>query len=133
MLTGHSPQTVSSLINSEMYKDQKILDFIASLKPRYKIGLLSNVSTDWVKTDFLSVAEAALFDDIILSYRVGVVKPNPKIYHICAEELGVEVSECVLIDDGAHNCEGAIKAGMQAILYSNLEQAKEELDRILTK
>ena len=132
-LTGRSTDEVSSVINAEMYKNQTLLHYIASLKPRYKIGLLSNVSTDWIRTHLLTPTDIELFDDLLLSYEVGTVKPELRAYELSAKRLGVEISECVLIDDSIRNYEGAKKAGMQAILYKDFDQMREELEKIIKK
>lgn len=130
-LTGRSTEDVAGVINAEMYKDEALLGYIASLKPQYKIGLLSNVSTAWIRTTLLSTEELGLFDDQVLSYEVHMVKPNPKIYELSARNLGVEIGECVLVDDSIRNCKGAKQAGMQAILYQDIDQFKTELGRLL--
>lgn len=130
-VTGHQPKFVEQLINSEMTKNTKLIDVIKSLKQTYKIGLLSNVSTDWIETSFLSKSDLELFDDIVLSYRVGLIKPDPAIYPLVAGRLGLQTTDCLLVDDGPRNCTGAIEAGMQAIVYKEFDQFKHELEQLI--
>ena len=81
-----------------------------------KIGLISNCLADtsklWPSTPF-----APLFDTIVLSYEVGMMKPDPRIYRLACERLGVEPSDCLFIGDGGSGeLTGAAKVGMDAVL-----------------
>lgn len=101
-----------------------------SLKPKYKIGMLSNASYNVV--DLLFTREQKnLLDAHVLSYEAGFVKPDSRMYKLIADRLEVNIEECVMVDDQSRHCAGAISAGMQAIVYDNLEQTKRDLERIL--
>src|SRR5665213_2919794 len=67
-------------IDSHPVKNEQLLDYIKTLKQNYKIGLLSNIGTSWIEDELLSTKEQLLFDDMIFSYRVGMAKPDPRIY-----------------------------------------------------
>jgi epoxide hydrolase-like predicted phosphatase len=58
-----------------------------------------------------------LFDDIVCSAEVGMAKPEPAIYTLAAERLGLEPSECVFVDDLDTNVEAARQVGMHAVLF----------------
>jgi epoxide hydrolase-like predicted phosphatase len=130
-LTGNAPERVEDVINAEMHKNTDLLDYIKDLGKKYKIGLISNVSSNWIRESFLSKSEVELFDDVLLSYEVGITKPDPRIYNMAAERLGVQANECVLIDDGVGNCEGAKAVGMQAIVYTDFVSLKQQLEKLL--
>ncbi|MFT4532208.1 MAG: epoxide hydrolase-like predicted phosphatase [Candidatus Saccharimonadales bacterium] len=102
----------------------------ASLKPSYKIGFLSNVGTDRVYELFTD-DEVALFDNIVLSFQVGMAKPDARIYELAAERLGVEPHECVFVDDVEHYLAGAATAGMQTVHYTDYESFKESVAELL--
>jgi epoxide hydrolase-like predicted phosphatase len=102
----------------------------AKLKPQFKIGIISNAGADHV--DDLLGSHVELFDDIVLSYKAGVIKPDPKIYQMSAANLAVKESECVFIDDILTYCQGAEAAGMKAIWYRDFRQMKSELEKILS-
>lgn len=111
--------------------NEKLLNYIAAeLKPVYKIGLLSNVGDNWLREMF-GARRLALFDELSLSYKTGVLKPNVRAYRLAADQLGVDPAACVFVDDKKRHCEGARKAGMQAILYEDFEQMKQDLERLL--
>lgn len=131
-LTGHEPQVIESLISSDMVKNTNLLEYIAHLKKDYKIGLLSNVGSNWIRESFLSQQEQQLFDDFVLSYEVRLIKPDREIYKLAASRLKVSPSECIFIDDGLQNCEGAKSTGMGAVLYKDFRQFTSDLEALLT-
>ena len=57
----------------------------------------------------------ARFDAVIESSKVGLRKPDPKIYLMMCDMLGVEPRACVYLDDLGGNCKGAASTGMTAI------------------
>jgi HAD superfamily hydrolase (TIGR01509 family) len=130
-LTGKLPTDVDYMLKSETTKNTELLDFIAELKPKYKIGLLSNIGSNWIREQFLTPEEQKLFDVFIFSYEVKMVKPDPRIFELAAARLGVVPAECVLVDDGLAYAANARRTGMRFILYRNFEQAKADLLQLL--
>ncbi len=81
-----------------------------------KIGLISNSLADTSKL-WPSTPIAPLFDAVVLSYEVGMMKPDPGIYQLACERLGVESSDCLFIGDGgSRELTGASTVGMDAVL-----------------
>ncbi len=113
-------------------KDQAMLDYIASLRPRYRTAMLSNVGGGSLDRRFTVEELDRCFDQVVASGEIGYAKPEPEAYQITAARLGVEPEECVFIDDRPHYCEGARAAGMQAIHYNAFGQFKSELESIIT-
>jgi HAD superfamily hydrolase (TIGR01509 family) len=97
----------------------------------YKIGLLSNIGINWLNDFFPEEERKSLFDDVVLSSDVGYIKPDRKIFEIAAERLGVDTTECVMIDDLLENIEAASSVGMQGIVYGSTGEARAELERLL--
>jgi putative hydrolase of the HAD superfamily len=120
-------------LNQEMHKsvsDNRMLEYIGSLKKSYKIGMLSNISGDWLGSLF-SDEQVRLFDAIALSYETGYAKPDPKAYYIILKRLDCLPEECVYIDDQQVFVDAAAELGMTVILYSNFESFKEQITAIL--
>ncbi|MBM3137324.1 MAG: HAD family phosphatase [Chloroflexi bacterium] len=129
------PHDNLSIINkhfySDLYIDPDLLRRIKEYKKKYKTALLSNYSdvlrpllnTQW------RVDNA--FDEIIISWEVKLVKPDPRIFDLTLQRLGVEKEEAVLIDDREVNIIGARKYGIHAVIFKNKEQAIEDLEKIL--
>jgi putative hydrolase of the HAD superfamily len=67
------------------------------------------------------------FDHIIESSKAGVRKPDPRIYLMMCEALGVELQACIYLDDLGINCKPAAALGMHAIKVSSGEQALADL------
>jgi len=70
-----------------------------------------------------------LFQPIIFAYKVGVEKPNPKIYQILLDQLNMLPEEVVFIDNKAVNIAAARQLGMDAIEFHNADQLIEALKR----
>lgn len=68
-----------------------------------------------------------LFDDIILSGEVGLIKPDPEIFMVALKRIGRPASDCLLIDDALPNIEQANKMGFAAIHFESPAQLQEEL------
>ena len=97
--------------------DRELVDFIRSLRPRYRTGIISNGldNLTHVITDLYPMADA--FDVVIGSAAEKVMKPNPGIYRIALDRLGVSGPEAVFIDDFAHNLIGAQALGIHGIHF----------------
>jgi putative hydrolase of the HAD superfamily len=77
----------------------------------------------------LYVAEVmALFDHIIESAKIGLRKPDPRIYQMMIEALGVDPRACVYLDDLGVNLKPAREMGMTTIKVVSAEQAIAELE-----
>jgi epoxide hydrolase-like predicted phosphatase len=113
--------------------DTDLVAYIRQLRKAYKTGLLSNAFSDLrrVVTEVLGFSDA--FDNMIISAEVGLVKPDPRIYHLALERLGVAAEEAVFIDDTQHNVEGARAVNMKAIQFRNPEQARRDLEHLLNR
>ena len=72
-----------------------------------------------------------LFDGVVISGEVGFHKPQPEIYRLGAERIGLPPEECVFVDDLRENCEGAEALGMTAILHRGAGTTVPELERLL--
>ena len=73
----------------------------------------------------------ARFDHVIESSKVGVRKPDPRIYEMMCEALGAEPANCIYLDDLGINCKPASQLGMHAIKVTSGEQALADLSAAL--
>ena len=91
----------------------------------YKTALISDCTAEtplvWQKTPF-----APLFDVTVFSCRTGVKKPDPRIYHLATDQLGVKPPDCLYIGDGSSKeLTGALQVGMYPVL---IRDPKESID-----
>lgn len=133
-LVGHIVRLTNiSRSEIEQFLDQNpqnlpLFDYIATeLKPRYKLGFLSNAADDWL-AELFSAEQLGLFDDFVLSYQHNIRKPDVAIFELAAERLGVLPTECIFVDDIAEYCEGAHRAGMHMVQYKSLDQMKDDIE-----
>jgi putative hydrolase of the HAD superfamily len=73
----------------------------------------------------------ARFEHVIESSKAGVRKPDPRIYQMMCEKLGLEPAQCIYLDDLGINCKPAATLGMAAIKVVSGEQALAELGAVL--
>ena len=112
--------------------DRELLDFIRSLHPRYGTGLISNAWGDlreWILREKFD----DVFDSMIISAEVGVMKPKPEIYLLALKQFGVSPAEAVFVDDFIVNVEGARAVGMSSIHFKDSKQTVTALRKLLKK
>ncbi len=109
----------------------ELLSYIAkNLKGLYKLGVLSNASHD-VLDGIFSPDQRDLFDEAVSSYHVGLTKPDPKMFLLMCERLGVQPEECILVDDQQRHFDVAKALGFTPILYSSAEQTIADIEKVL--
>ncbi|RAP51637.1 MAG: haloacid dehalogenase [Methanosphaera sp. rholeuAM270] len=93
----------------------------------YKVGLITNGKElkQWEKLVRLGVYP--FFDDVVTSESVGVEKPDPKIFQIAMERLGVTAGTSLMVGNNFDaDILGACKAGMQGILINSRITSEQE-------
>ena len=130
----HVPERETQTVRDDFFAgdvtDLHLLDFMRGLRKQYKVGLISNAWSDlrpWIASKKFEDA----FDAMTISAEARVAKPDPRIYRIALEELAVAPAESVFLDDFPENVAGARAVGMQAIRFSQPDQALAELNQIL--
>ncbi len=110
--------------------DYKLVDFIRGLRADHKTGIISNA---WGQLPELlanwGIQDA--FDVVIGSGDEGVMKPDPRIYHLALARLGVQPPQAVFVDDFIENIHAARNLGMHGIHFQNRSQALSELQQLL--
>ena len=110
-------------------KDTGVLGIVSRLKPKYKVALVSNANAIEAATEEVSSIYRE-FDEVVLSFKIGVRKPHPKIYQTIFDRLKVKPEETVFVDNSPTNIEEAKKLGMKAILFKNANQLRSELAKV---
>ncbi len=90
-------------------------------------GLISN---SW-GTGIYERAPMAIFDATVISGDVGLHKPEPEIYRLGAERIGVPPERCIFVDDLRENIEGAEAVGMAGVLHRETADTIAELEELL--
>jgi putative hydrolase of the HAD superfamily len=110
--------------------DIELLDFIGTLKPRYKTGLISNGFPGQRERVEREIGSST-FDVMVLSAEEAVLKPGPEIYRRALARLGVAAEETIFVDDMLPNVEGARAVGLHAILYTDSLDIRDQISRLL--
>ena len=114
----------------------------AGIKPdEAMLGALRAARATGVRTGLISNSMGAgrydrdgfpeLFDGVVISGDVGLHKPQPEIFRLGCERVGLEPGECVFVDDLRENCDGAEAVGMTPILHRGADTTIPELERLL--
>jgi len=107
------------------------IEILKQLKVRqYPLYGLSNWSAETFSRARYSYEFFNLFDDMVISGEVKMVKPEPEIFHLALQQFGKSAGECVYIDDSLANTEQARKLGFVAIHFQSPEQLKSDLQRL---
>jgi epoxide hydrolase-like predicted phosphatase len=111
--------------------DVELTQFINSLRPRFKTGIISNA---W--SDARAVLNARFdldryVDVTIYSAEVKLAKPDPRIFQLACGRLGVQPSEAVFIDDMLENVQAAQSLGMHGVQFTSTEQTLGEVKQHL--
>jgi putative hydrolase of the HAD superfamily len=93
-----------------------------------RTGLLSN-SMGAGRYDRSAFPE--LFDGVVISGEVGLHKPQPEIFELACERVGLAPADCVFVDDLRENCEGAEAIGITAVLHRGADSTLPELEKLL--
>ncbi len=128
--TGKSEQELI-----EGYASQKLnpqfLALVDQLRKRYKTAVLSNASRETFNMLTKDVPVSRLFNEVIVSSDIGLIKPDPRIFQYALSKLLVNPEEVVFIDDSSKYIYAAKDLGMHTILYKDYGQMKTELIRFL--
>lgn len=111
--------------------DHELLNYIKTLRSKYKTAILSNVNKGGLERRIERGVLDEYFDVVVVSGDVGYIKPEPEIYQLTADKLGVKTDECVFIDDREGYVSAARASGMKAIYYQTFGQMKDELEKLL--
>lgn len=116
------------LSTSVFFEDTLVPEsLIAGLRGRYRLLVLSN--TNPIHFSMLKAQYPVLkhFDDFVLSYQVGALKPDAEIYREAIQRAGCRPEECFFIDDLAVNVDAARDNGMDAVQFLSAKQLEEDL------
>ncbi len=126
-ITGLDKEEIVDYLFAPSQPNAELFAVIAQLKPLYKLGILSNISSKDRLHEMLTDEYIAQFDALTLSGEVGIIKPDERIYVAAAAKLGCAPDECLFIDDVERFCDAARAVGMQAIHYQTIAQVIAEL------
>jgi putative hydrolase of the HAD superfamily len=111
--------------------DEPLADYLRALRPRVKTAILSNSADGARREETRRYQLPDLVDVLVYSHEVGLAKPDPAIFRLVCERLGVEPSEAVFVDDLPENVGAAADLGLHAVLHESTEQTIAAVDTLL--
>ncbi|MDO8188040.1 HAD family phosphatase [Conexibacter sp. JD483] len=115
-----------------LHPNAQLIDFMRDLRGRgYRMAILTNNVREWEARWRAMLPIDEIFELVIDSAFVGMRKPEPEIYQLLLERLGVEAAATVFIDDLEVNCDAARALGMNAVHFQSNEQAIAEVESVL--
>ena len=103
------------------------VEWMPAIRKTHRLLLLSNTNQihfEMIRENYRHIDH---FDDFVLSYEVGVMKPNAPIYEEAIRKAGCKPEECFFTDDVMPYVEGARRAGIDAVQFQNAAQLKTAL------
>lgn len=106
--------------------DEAVLELLRMCRRRVPVALISN-ATSRLPRDLERMGIHSEFDYIFNTSELGVAKPDPKVFRLIAEGVGVSPQEGFFVDDRPENVEAAARAGMTAHLHTDVAALESAL------
>jgi putative hydrolase of the HAD superfamily len=126
-----APDDVAALIASDVASWSVYHDEVWALAARFRAAggrtaLLSNSGPEVMARVRAEHPLEARFDVVVNSCEVGLAKPDPRIFRLCLERLGLPAGAALFVDDRADNVEAAAGVGLQTLRF----EGPDALDRL---
>ncbi len=117
---------------AHLHPNDELIAYMAALRDRgYRMAMLTNNVREWEPRWRAMLPVDEIFELVVDSAFVGMRKPDPEIYELTCERLGVTAGECAFLDDIELNCQTARELGMTAVRFEETAQAIAALEAVL--
>jgi putative hydrolase of the HAD superfamily len=117
-----------------LHPNERLIGFMRELGARgYQMAICTNNVREWERLWRAKLPVDEIFDVVVDSAFVGTRKPEPRIYEITLERLGIKADAALLVDDVEINCIAAGELGMTAVWFRDTEQAIADIEAALTE
>lgn len=117
--------------HAHAYVDPVLSGYIGCVRPRLRVATLSNAGPDQRQVSIDKFGLDRLVDLMVISAEERIQKPDPAIYRLAADRLGVAPEGCVFVDDRPDNVEGAKAVGMTAFVHHNSQATVAQLEKLV--
>ena len=119
---------------ADLTPNAELIDYMRGLRTRgYRMAICTNNVREWEARWRAMLPVDEIFEVVVDSAFVGVRKPEPRIYELTLERLGVSAAEALLLDDIELNCTAARELGLSAVWFRDTEQAIAEVEAALSR
>ncbi|HQV94161.1 MAG TPA: HAD-IA family hydrolase [Anaerolineales bacterium] len=106
----------------------ELADYFRSLRPKYKTAIISNSFVGAREKEAEHYQFDTICDFIIYSHEVGLSKPDPRIFALACERLGLQPNEIIFVDDHADVYASAVEMGMHCFEFNDNAQIIAEIE-----
>lgn len=111
--------------------NEELIAYFRALRPRYRTAILTNSFVGAREHEEARYGFTSMVDVAIYSHEEGIRKPDPRIFALASERLGIPPAEIVFLDDLQPNVEAARACGFQAILFTSTPHAIADIEASL--
>lgn len=128
-VSGEDPAALKHEFHDTHHVNQGLVELIRQLKPRYKIGMLSNSGRAMLDEFMAEHRITDLFDIVIASSETPFIKPQREIFELIAERLQLPFEDLYFVDDSATNTFAAQSYGMHVHTYISVAELHGALQK----
>jgi epoxide hydrolase-like predicted phosphatase len=129
-LIGVAPDGLAGRMFAALRPDTAMFDLVRDIRGRgIRTGLISN---SWGTALYDRATLAELFDALVISGEERIRKPDPAIYVLGAQRIGVDPAECVFVDDLPFNLKPARELGMATVHHTSADETARRLDELFS-
>jgi putative hydrolase of the HAD superfamily len=112
--------------------NERMIEYMRELRMRgYGMAICTNNVREWEQRWRAMLPVDEIFDVVVDSAFVGARKPEPRIYELTLQRLGIDAGSVLFIDDIELNCAGARDLGMRTVWFQSTEQAISDTEALL--
>jgi putative hydrolase of the HAD superfamily len=129
-LIGHHPHLhrFREVFIGALDPNEPMIELMRELKASgLRMAILTNNVREWEPLWRAMLPVDEIFEAVVDSAFVGCRKPEPQIYELTLERIGMPAEACLFIDDLEINCDGARATGMSAVHFRDTDQAVAEI------
>lgn len=110
--------------------NEKLLKIIIDLKKKYKVALLTNANSSYLRALLDETGIGSIFDEVIISSEVGFIKPSKEVFKHTLNKLKIKPAEAIFIDDNPSFCQSAEAIGIKSICFQGVNALISNLKEI---
>jgi len=130
--SGETAEQVEKELEEGNELNEPLVAYLQTLHGTYKLALLSNSSSDYLRNELAMHDLEKYFDEIVISSEVGLIKPEPAVFKHLMQKLDVSPQECIFTDDNPINTDAAAKLGIHGIVFTSVPDLQQRIEEIVT-
>lgn len=119
------PASVRRKLFGSLRRNDAMIAAAVRIGAHYRTAILTNNVKEW--EDWREMVDAHIFDLVVDSSHVGMRKPDPAIYRLTCERLGIHTHDAAFVDDIPANVDGARAVGLHAIRFTTTDEVLDQL------